>query len=101
VKPADLRTIVGAMSARPWTMTGRPYDRAIESVLLHPDGASYCVAEELGDDDAAGIVALANHGLALLDAVDLADALVSAPPESAHAIRVALRCALAKLEALP
>lgn len=69
MKIAELRAVTDLLSSGPWTMAGRPEDRIIEGEQVHPDGAKYCVAEQLCDPDAIGISVLRNHAPAIIDLI--------------------------------
>jgi hypothetical protein len=60
------------------------------------------IVSTMSDENADGIVALRNHADILLDIAQLAALLFDAglTSEQYHAARVALRCALAKMEVL-
>ncbi len=110
MKPAGLRALVEAMPEAPWAVHGRPGDRFIESARRRAEGAYTrswealfrCVAEGMADDDAAGIVALRNHALPLLDLVNAARAIVEAGEvDEVYRRMDTLRQALARIEAVP
>jgi len=81
-------------------MLSSPRARCCREASRPADGANIGVADDVRRDDAAGIVALRNHATAILDALDLAERIVDGnqPLGEQHAVRVALRCALAKVE---
>ncbi len=108
MKPADLRATVDAMTdPAPWRQGN--FERY--NLFVHDGDA--LGGPVLGErvllkanthfphvENLAGIAAIRNHATALLDVVELAARLVDGnqPQGEQHAVRVALRCALAKLE---
>lgn len=109
MKLADLRATSEAMAAAPWysaesrwqpdcVLTGAP------DVDMTSDGRVVVQANPNSPYRANldGIAALRNHATAMLDALELAERLVDGnlAPGDQHKARVALRCALAKLEGI-
>jgi hypothetical protein len=100
VKPADLRSLVAKMTLAPWYAHTRAIslvpDNTGQGATLHTNH----VGNFVDRDDAVAVTALRNHATAILDALDLAGRLVDGnqPLSEQHAMRVALRCALTKME---